>query len=328
MSHWKCWPDAPLNTNFAEIEHPEGIVYPDLCDGSPLVVASDYSGEHASPEFRVLSFLVTTYESVAAWEPLRSAVRQKHLADGRRMSFKALNDALRINAFASFLASANQLHGVLICIGVEKGYSLPKDELPPWQHDWTADTLDKLLEICFFGSIIVNGLRSNGQNVHWITDDDAIVSTDKAKNDVITLMGGLLRQYPDERLELGLSIASKFDDGLRAEDLVAIPDLAAGAFSEALTTMGKANIPTAGSGPSEMVSLLQIKSTLINAWRYGNDKPLKHMNAIIRIAGSGQTLVSFGSPFFRIMRDSDSAEGTPALTPKWRRALEAYMKDR
>lgn len=328
MSHWKCWPGAPLNMRFAEIEHPDRIVYPDLCDGSPLVITSDYSGEHALPEFRVLSFLVTTYKSVAEWEPLRSAVRRKHLTDGRRMSFKALNDALRINSFAEFLDSASQLHGVLICIGVEKGYSLPKDQLPPRQHEWTADTLNKLLEVCFFGSVMVNGLRGNGQNVHWITDDDAIVSTDKAKSDVMTLMGGLLHTYPHERLEIGLGIASKFDDDLRAEDLVAIPDLAAGAFSETLTTMGKANMPTSGSGPSDMASFIQIKSTLINAWRYDNDKPLKHMNAVIRIAEGGQTLVSFGSPSVRALHAGESAEGAPTLNSKWRRALEAYMRAR
>lgn len=114
MSNWNRWPDALLNEMFAGIEHPDRIVYPDLCDGSPLVLACDHSGEHAPPEFRVLSFLITTYKVVAAWEPLRSDVRKKHLADGRRMSFKALNDALRINALSSFLSAASQLNGVLI----------------------------------------------------------------------------------------------------------------------------------------------------------------------------------------------------------------------
>src|SRR5262245_1299982 len=144
MSNWKRWPNTTLNAKFAEIEHPERIVYPDLNDGTSLVLACDHSGEHATPEFRVVSFLVTTYKSVAEWEPLRSAVRKKHLADGRRMAFKAMNDALRINAFSSFLDAASQLNGVLICVGVEKGFSFPKDSLPPRQHDWTPDTLNKL----------------------------------------------------------------------------------------------------------------------------------------------------------------------------------------
>ncbi|HQX48891.1 MAG TPA: hypothetical protein PLY87_09015 [Planctomycetaceae bacterium] len=35
MPNWKRWPDARLNEKFAEIEHPDRIVYPDLDDGSP-----------------------------------------------------------------------------------------------------------------------------------------------------------------------------------------------------------------------------------------------------------------------------------------------------
>lgn len=328
MSNWKRWPNAPLNEKFADIEHPDRIVYPDLRDGSPLVIACDHSGEHASPEFRVLSFLLTTYKSVAAWESRRSDVRKNHLADGRRMSFKALNDALRINAFSSFLDAASQLNGVLTCVGVEKGFSLPKETLPPRKHDWKADTLAKLVEICVFGGVMVDGLRGSGQNVHWITDDDSTVSTDKAKDDAMTLMGGLLHKYPDEHLEVGLGIASQFDDDLRAEDLVAIPDLAAGAYSEMLTKMGKANLPTSGSGPSGTALFVQIKSSLINTWRSQTDKPLKHMNAVIRPAQGGQMLVSFGAPFSRMMRPGESAEGAPTLNAKWRRALESYLKAR
>ena len=45
MSNWKRWPDAPLNAQFADIEHPDRIVYPELRDESPLILASDYSGE-------------------------------------------------------------------------------------------------------------------------------------------------------------------------------------------------------------------------------------------------------------------------------------------
>lgn len=328
MSNWKRWENAPLNSKFADIEHPDRIVYPDLCDGSPLVLGSDYSGEHALPEFRILSFLLTTYKSMTVWEPLRSEVRKKHLADGRRMSFKALNDALRINAFPSFLDAASQLNGVLVCVGVEKGYSLPQGHLPSLQHDWALDPLEKLLEICVFGGVLVDGLRGPGQNLHWITDDDAIVSTEKAQLDAMNLMGGILHKYPDDCLEIGLGIASKFDDERCAEDLVAIPDLAAGAFSETLTTIGKSNMPTSGSGPSDTALFLQVKSSLINTWRSEVDKPLKHMNAIIRGVEGGQTLVSFGAPFSRMLRPGESAEGAATLNSKWRRALEIDLTAR
>ncbi len=51
------------------------------------------------------------------------------------------------------------------------------------------------------------------------------------------------------------------------------------------------------------------------------------MNAVIRVIG-GQTLVSFGAPFARMLRHGESAEGAPTLNSKWRRALEADLKSR
>lgn len=322
MSNWQRWPNAPLNGDFAGIEHPDRIVYPDLRDGTTFVLACDHSGEHASPEFRVLSFLLTTYKSVAEWDPLRVSVRKDHLPDGRRMSFKALNDALRINALSSFLCAASQLNGVLICFGVEKGFSLARQDFLPWQHDWTPDTLNKLFEICIFGGAMIDGLRGPGQNIHWISDDDSTVANDKAKNDAITLMGGLLHTYPGEYPDFDLSIASRFDDERRAEDLVSIPDLAAGAYSETLTKIGKANMPTFGTVSSDATEFLQIKSLLINAWRMDKDKPLKHMDAVIQSIDRGKMLVSFGAPSTRSLAPGESADGAPILNAKWRRALE------
>ncbi len=331
MSHWKNWEDDPnsISREFGKVEQIGPFTYPELRDGSDFILASDYSGEHALPEFRVLAFLLTTYDAVmSAWEPPRVALRNRYLADWRRMSFKDLREPLRINALPSFLDAASQLNGVLVCVGVEKHYSLPLNDLPPMQHDWEPDSLQKLLRICVFGGGFVDGLRGSGQNLHWITDDDAIVSTEKAQADAMELMAGGLHRYPDDHLQVGLGIASQFDDGRRAEDIVAIPDLAAGAFSETLTSIGKSNMPTSGTGSSGVPLILQIKSTLINAWRSDGDKPLKHLNVVIRVAEGGQTRVSFGMPFMRLLRPNESSEEFPTLSSKWRRALEADFKRR
>lgn len=329
MSHWKHWEDdqSTISRQLGNVEQIGPFTYPNLRDGSYLMLASDYSGEHAHTEFRVLSFLLTTYNSVVTdWEPLRSVVRRRHLADARRMSFKDLNDALRINALPTFLDAASQLNGVLVCVGVEKTYSLPQDHLPPLQHDWKPDSLKKLLDICAFGAGLVDGLRSSGQNLHWITDDDAIVSTEKAQGDAMKLFAGRMHTYPKENLKCGLGIASKFDDDRLAEDLVAIPDLAAGAFSEMLATTSKSSIPTSGSGLSSERLFLQIKSTLINAWRSQTDMPLKHFHVLVRAAERGQTRFSFGIPFVGIPRQEEVPEDAPKINSKWRRALEAYLE--
>jgi hypothetical protein len=221
MSNWNRWPNViedpnSINHQFAKAEspeHPDRFAYPNLRDGSDVVLASDYSGEHAPPEFQVLSFLLTTRRSVFHdWEPTRLAVRQKYLTENRRMSFKNLNDALRINALSEFLEAASLLNGLLVCVAIEKSHSIfvSQDRLSKLQHAWTTDTLQKLLRICVFGGGFLDGLRGPGQRVYWITDDDAVVVNDKAKCDAVTIMGGLLNRYVDENLELGIGVSSLF----------------------------------------------------------------------------------------------------------------------
>lgn len=52
------------------------------------------------------------------------------------------------------------------------------------------------------------------------------------------------RYCHEDLAEFKLSIASKFDDDRRAEDLISIVDLAGGAFAESLSTLGPDGIPT------------------------------------------------------------------------------------
>jgi hypothetical protein len=246
------------------------------------------------------------------------------------MSFKDLKDALRINALPEFLEAASLLNGLLVCIAVEKSHSISASEdlIPTLRHTWTTDTLQKLLRICVFGGGFVDGLRGRGQRLHWITDDDAIVVNDNAKHDAAAIMGGLLHKDVNEYLEVGLGVASLFkEDDMRAEDLVAIPDLAAGAFSESLNQLGKTKIPAMTVGRAESALYLQTKSTLITAWRLDNTTPLKHLSVVIRAApGKGESIVSFCQPFIRLPRPGEPIPKLPPLNPKWERALKAQLE--
>jgi len=332
MSNWKQLPanagiHSIINSQFGAQDRPDRIVYPDLNDGSDIVLASDYSGEHQAPDFRVFGFLVTTVNSIeAVWEPARLEVRKKYLHNDRRMAFKKLLDGARINAFPTFLKAASQLNGVLACVAVEKSFQLAsKEKLQPLQYDWVPDVLEKLVEICTFGAGLVSGLRSQEQNVGWLTDDDAIVVKPEARADASDLMKSCLYRYPDEKASFGIGVASEFtEDGLRAEDLLAIPDLAAGAFSETLMAMGKENMPTSGSGPGGHTLYLKTKSTLINGFLGERGNPLKIMSCVVRRHPEGMML-SFGQPFVRLPMPGESTEGAVPMNDKWRKSLAAEL---
>jgi hypothetical protein len=335
MSTWKYRPPTDdrntVNFQLGNVESTGNFLYPNLRDESDLILASDYSGEHQGPEFQVLAFLLTHKNSVLGpWESARMSVRKAHLSEGsegRRMAFKKLNDALRINALSKFLDAASLLNGVLVCVAVDKAHSLrDRGTLRPLQHDWAPDTFEKLLRICVFGGGFVDGLRKEGQTLFWLTDDDAIVATENAQKDAAGLMGGYLHKHPGETLLVKLGIASQFDDGFRAEDLLAIPDLAAGAFSEGLTELGKSNIPTSERSRTGIDLSLQIKTMLINAWRIDESMPLKHLNLVINVTEDGKDRFTFCQPTFRF--PLGEAPQIPELNAKWRRALTEAMKRR
>jgi hypothetical protein len=333
MSNWKRLPPnwgipSCINSEFGAQDRPDRIVYPNLNDGSDIVLATDYSGEHEGPEFGVLGFLITTVKSIeAVWEPARLEVRKKYLHNDRRMSFKRLDDALRIKAFPTFLEAASKLNGVLACVAVEKSFQLAtREQLQRLQYDWVPEPLEKLVEICAFGTGLVNGLRTQGQNVVWLTDDDAIVVNAEARADASTIMKSCLYPYPGEKPSFSLGVASEFtDDGLRAEDLLAIPDLAAGAFSETLIKTKKETIPTSGSGPSGHTLYLSTKSTLITGFLGERANPLKVLSCVVRQHPQGMVL-SFTQPFVRPPVPGEPTEGAVPTNEKWRKSLAAELE--
>ena len=200
-----------------------------------------------------------------------------------------------------------------------------KGDLKPLQYDWVPDVLEKLVEICTFGGGLVSGLRSPEQSVGWLTDDDAIVVKPEAKADASAIMKSCLYRYPDEKASFGIGVASEFsEDGLRAEDLLAIPDLAAGAFSETLMETGTENIPTSGGGPSGQTLFLKTKSTLINGFLAERDNPLKVLSCVVRRHPQGMML-SFGQPFVRLPMPGESTDGAVPTNEKWKKSLAAEL---
>ena len=67
-----------------------------------MIVASDYSGQHKEATHEAYSFVVTTDEALNDWLPSLRAFRQQWLPDGRRISFKKLNEPLRQRRYGLF----------------------------------------------------------------------------------------------------------------------------------------------------------------------------------------------------------------------------------
>ncbi len=64
--------------------------------------------------------LVMDADNSSAWHANRLRVRDQFLKDGRRMSYKNLNDGQRRAALVPFLKAADRIHGLCVLMAFDK----------------------------------------------------------------------------------------------------------------------------------------------------------------------------------------------------------------
>ncbi|KAA5541919.1 hypothetical protein FYK55_17130 [Roseiconus nitratireducens] len=306
-----------------------GLVrFPDLRRDSDLVLAADYSGDHQSSGYQLLTFLLADRPGVLSeWESERISIRNKYLDDGRRHAFKSLNDAQRQKALVPFLKASSRINGVLLCVAIDKemaasnlGYSVGDPSA------FKPRVLAKLTQVALFGSLLVSGLATTGQNLMWLTDEDEIVSNEQSQIEAGNVIGCLLdRMCPFGMPKIQLGIAGKFDDGRRAEDLCAIPDLVGGAVAECLTSIDKLGIPRSTNIVTPTLKRQKMKTNIIHSWFSTLDGPLSGMLCLVRPHESG-VLLSFANPGLTL---GDAGVARLWLPPdksdeKWQRSSKAW----
>lgn len=250
--YWNPLPDdiqgvtAGIGKRMQQLSSADPQFLPNLHASPTLFITSDYSGEHAGADYQVISFMITDIHAVETWNRGRITLRKRYLADGRRMSFKQLRDQRRWQALLPFLAAADKLNGICVVVAVHSSIdtlftgSAPLDWSNPafakFAH-WNTRALEKLFRVCHFVSVFLAGLSRDGQHVLWITDDDSIAPNVQGLYDLTELFGTIATQYLAHdlgHLRVGTPARSDTNDRL-LEDLVAVPDLAAGAVAELLT---------------------------------------------------------------------------------------------
>lgn len=221
-----------------ELAHSDSL--PDLSLGPTLLMACDYSGQHRGASHEVFSFLLADLQFCWLWDEMRSAVRTTLLKDRRRMSFKALNDRRRRSALVPFLKAADYISGLLCTVLVHKQFysnldlvEADRTRLPPYLQTWPLNSVKKLFWISHLGGLLVAGLSAPGQNLLWFTDEDDIAANVQRITDATSVVAHAASAYlvhPLGHIRFGTTSCDSGD--LFLEDIVAIPDLAAGALSE------------------------------------------------------------------------------------------------
>jgi hypothetical protein len=217
------------------------IALPHLGGSSRIIIASDYSGTRQDSH-QVYSFLVTGAELMGDWIREVSMIRQSYFFDRRRMCFKRLNDKIRLRALAPYLQVADQLPGVLYQFAVSNDLGSvfePPKVLPEeaglrqiYASRWKPAVFERLMRIVHFGAFLLAGLSRPGQDVLWISDEDAIMPNRQRMYDIAPIIANVTSSYLDHNMGNFRWTTTEFasQKNMHTEDLAALPDLSGGAI--------------------------------------------------------------------------------------------------
>ena len=259
---------------------------PDLRCGTKLIVGSDYGGHHKKSGYEAISFVFADLASSGEWLRDRKEFRRTVLRDGRRMAYKSLNDRLRSSALPQFLLTSSALRGLTVTLLIDKRIgsiftSAHTESLKPDAPEfprWNAEITERLLRVVHFMSFFLTGLCRSGQDVLWVTDEDAIVPNEDRVRDLCNVFGNVSSSYLDRNLGHFRLATTRQDSGDRqAEDLVAIPDLIAGALVELVTGAQISGALPDGGLVRPVGANISLKARRIGAWLSFTKAPLKHL---------------------------------------------------
>jgi hypothetical protein len=213
-----------------------------------LMIASDYGGEHKTASHFVYAFLVAD-TSPSDWPRVVRHLRGSVLADGRRMSFKRLNDPERRGALIPFLEAADTLTGHLIVVTVDKRIKwlvTRKGDVVRWvtalnlKSKWTDHAFENMGRKAYMVALFLSLWSRPMMNVEWITDQDQAVANADRLDDAHTFaatMSSLL--LPHNMGEFGMNSTAIDEPDRALEDFCALPDLAAGMASDICSALAR-----------------------------------------------------------------------------------------
>ncbi|MCU0432927.1 MAG: hypothetical protein MUC87_05685 [Bacteroidia bacterium] len=237
-----------MSKSIQEFSEQYKSVLPNLKTAQNLMCFSDYSGEEEQSKHFVYSFLIINGDKIKKWNLNRLKLRKEFLSDGRRISYKNYRDKLTQKFVDRYLNIVDELEGYIITISVSKDLPTLFDDQASFiftnpqfdkYSEWSKGTIEKSFRIMHFLSLLISGFSKEYQNLLWITDNDNIAANKDRLKQLTELFAATASQYLNHSLGHLRVATTNSDDRTRSiEDLCAIPDLVAGAYSDQLKTVG------------------------------------------------------------------------------------------
>lgn len=288
---WKRIPQ-PLYPWVPTVERIVNTLSIPALNGPVIYVASDYGGAHNASLYETISVVYLDMEASSDWEARRRAVRKQFLGDGRRMSFKALNDRQRQEALIPFLDATNQISGIALTMAIRKtvkNFCSDKEFFLYSQRNLGLDSrmkysaFEQMLRVVQIVSMLIGGLSKPNQNLYWISDEDALFANDLRSQAVKAVLDRWSSHYVSHPMgEVGVGTTT-IDEGDRLdEDLNAISDLMSGAVAEMATAVANefgGRIPTQVSIPLRLS--VSPKADIVYDWICDNQYRLQRVVIVV-----------------------------------------------
>ena len=273
-----------------------GPGFPNGHRGRTLTLLADFSGSHRSALYSTYAFLLLDMDRNQHWLTNQRAFRQQFLRDGRRLSFKALNDRNRRAAMPHFLNMAGEIEGALVVFAINKSHDSLFQPFTPGAdlsilEAWKPSVHEHLMRVTHLSALCLAAFSRPHQDVLWVCDQDDIASNDNqiiALTPVVGQVSAAMLRHPMGHIRLG---NTRSDDGsLALEDLTAIPDLLAGAVCEGLSLMRRqSRLPVQGLQIGMPVGL-STKSGALLAWMSQERRPLRTQLIAIEASAAGRSM--------------------------------------
>lgn len=254
---------------------------PDFSDDEKIAVMSDFSGEHKGAHFNTYSFLILAYNKVGPFMAQVEELRRKHglIEPYSEFAFKDLSFGPRSRALPEFLHLVdNFIHGAVITIAIDKQidtvFGVSKRETYPLMEKqlaalgfgrWRGAAAEKVLRVCHLIAIFTALTTRENQRLLWYCDNDAINENarDRQFEDTQNIFVRALGMYCKHKFDL-VGFGKSFDDKSHLDDLLSIPDFAAGVVQYLLQAHKTGEDPIPGEEKAALIKWIAVQGKFLS----------------------------------------------------------------
>lgn len=220
-----------------------------------VCITSDYAGDHPADTHYTYAFLCTAYPILQAWHKEIKDRRKQHGLEDVTIAYKKLrcNDPYhRERILPEWFDLANRMiPGRLIAVSVEKSiksvFAADFDEFLKWTNSqritaWSDSMKERLFRILHILCYLEALLTHDGVQYLWLTDCDPIAEkeNEEQKAQLLRMWQDVAPIYHRRRFKnIGVLIPHTEDKAKFVDDVLSIPDMAAGAITAQLNRMKK-----------------------------------------------------------------------------------------